>query len=228
MDNELSTVAQVIAVAVPAILANTLHEAAHGFIALMFGDPTAKEEGRLTLNPIRHVDPVGTILLPLVLKLSGAPIFGWAKPVPVDFSRLRNPRRDMVWVALAGPGMNILLALISAILFHSLALLPMSAVPFVAEMLRNSLGINVLLAVFNMIPLPPLDGGRVAVGLIPLPLARSLARTEKYGMFVLLGVLIALPWLGSVIGVDLDLFARTILPIADAVVRFIAAVTGIT
>ncbi len=228
MDNELSTVAQVIAMAVPAILAITLHEASHGFIALMFGDPTAKEQGRLSLNPIRHVDPVGTILLPLVLKLSGAPIFGWAKPVPVDFSRLRNPRRDMVWVALAGPGMNILLAFISAILFHSLELLPAGAVPFVTEMLRNSLLINVLLAVFNMIPLPPLDGGRVAVGLLPLPLARSLARTEKYGMFVLLGVLIALPWLGSKVGVNLDIFAQTILPLVDAVVQFIAALVGLT
>jgi Zn-dependent protease len=229
MDSELSTVAGIVAMAIPAILAITLHEAAHGFIALMFGDPTAKEAGRLTLNPVRHVDPVGTILLPAVLKLSGSPfILGWAKPVPVDFSRLRNPRRDMVWVALAGPGMNIGLAVISAILFHSLAMFPASAQPFVAEMLRNSLVINVLLAVFNMIPLPPLDGGRVAIGLLPLPLARSLARTEKYGMFILLGVLIALPWLGSAIGINLDLFTRTILPIVDAVVRFIAVVAGLT
>ncbi len=229
MDSELSTIPAVLAVAIPAILAITLHEAAHGFIALAFGDPTAKERGRLSLNPFRHVDPFGTIILPAMLKLSGSPfIMGWAKPVPVDFSRLRNPRRDMVWVALAGPGMNIALAMISALLLNTLVLLPPDAIPFVKETLENSLGINVLLAVFNMIPLPPLDGGRVAVGLLPLPLARGLARTEKYGILLLLGVMIALPWLGALIGADLDLFAWTILPIADAVVNFIAAAAGLT
>ena len=229
MDSELSTIPAVLAVAIPAILAITLHEAAHGFIALAFGDPTAKERGRLSLNPFRHVDPFGTIILPAMLKLSGSPfIMGWAKPVPVDFGQLRNPRSDMVWVALAGPGMNIALAMISALLLNMLVYLPPDAIPFVKETLENSLGINVLLAVFNMIPLPPLDGGRVAVGLLPLPLARGLARTEKYGILLMLGILIALPWLGSQIGVDLDLFAWIILPIADAVVNFIAAVAGLT
>jgi Zn-dependent protease len=227
MDSQLSNVATTLAVAIPAILAITMHEAAHGYIALVFGDSTAKDKGRLTLNPLKHVDPFGTIILPAMLKLVGGPIMGWAKPVPVDFGRLKNPRRDMVWVALAGPGMNIALAVISALLFHTLPLIPQSVVPFVTETLRNSLTVNVLLAVFNMIPLPPLDGGRVAVGLLPLPLARGLARTEKYGMFLLLGVLIALPWLGSKIGVNLDLFAWTILPIADAVVQMIAALTGL-
>jgi Zn-dependent protease len=229
MDSQLSTIPAIFAIAIPAILAITLHEAAHGFIALAFGDPTAKEHGRLSLNPIRHIDPFGTILFPAMLKLAGSPfVFGWAKPVPVDFGRLRNPRRDMVWVALAGPGMNILLALVSALLFHTVPMLPSSAYVFAAEMLRNSLIINVLLAVFNMIPLPPLDGGRVAVGLLPLPLARGLARTEKYGIFVLLVALVGLPWLGSAVGVDLDLFAWTILPVADRVVQFIAAVAGLT
>ena len=229
MDSTLSTIASVLVVAIPVILAITLHEAAHGFAALGFGDPTAQELGRLSLNPVRHVDLFGTILLPAMLKLSGSPfIMGWAKPVPVDFSRLRNPRRDMVWVALAGPGTNIALAIISALLFYALPLLPASATGFAAEMLANSLEINALLAVFNMIPLPPLDGGRVAVGLLPLPLARSLARTEKYGILILLGAMIALPWLGSNVGVDLDLFRWTILPITDAVVELIAAATGIT
>jgi len=153
---------------------------------------------------------------------------GWAKPVPVDFGRLRNPRRNMVWVALAGPGMNIALALISALLFHAIDLLPESAKLFTAEMLRNSVFINVILAVFNMIPVPPLDGGRVAVGLLPLPLARRLAAMEKYGMLLLLGALIALPWLGEAIGVNLDIFRWTILPVAERVTEFIAMVTGHT
>ena len=122
---ELSSVASVVAMAIPAILAITLHEAAHGYVALIFGDPTAKERGRLSLNPIRHVDLFGTIILPGLLMLSKAPfLMGWAKPVPVDFSRLKNPRRDMVWVAAAGPGMNIALAMISALLFHGLGALP--------------------------------------------------------------------------------------------------------
>ncbi len=229
MDSQLSTVETVLAIAIPAVLAITLHEAAHGFIALAFGDPTAKERGRLSLNPFRHIDPFGTIILPAMLKLAGSPfVMGWAKPVPVDFGRLRNPRRDMVWVALAGPGMNIILAMTSALLLRTLVFLPESAIPFVGETLKNSLGINVLLAVFNMIPLPPLDGGRVAVGLLPLPLARGLARTEKYGILLMLGILIALPWLGSQIGVDLDIFAWIILPIADAVVNLIAAAAGLT
>lgn len=229
MDSELSTAANIIAIAVPAILAITLHEAAHGFIALAFGDPTAKEQGRLSLNPLRHVDPVGTIMLPAMLKLAGSPfIMGWAKPVPVDISRLRSPRYGMVWVALAGPGMNIALAVISALLFHAVPLLPENTMFFAAEMLKNSILFNVILAVFNMIPLPPLDGGRVAVGLLPWPLARRLASTEKYGMFVLLGAMIALPWLGSAIGLNLDIFAWTILPVVDGVVQIIAAVTGLT
>ncbi len=226
---ELSTVASIFAMAIPAILAITLHEAAHGYIALLFGDPTAKERGRLSLNPIRHVDLFGTIILPGLLMLSKAPfLMGWAKPVPVDFGRLRNPRRDMVWVAAAGPGTNLALAIISALLFHGLASLPEGWQPFVQAMLTNSLLFNVMLAVFNMIPLPPLDGGRVAVGLLPLGPARALARMEKYGILALIVLLVALPSLGSLIGRDLNLFAWIILPIVERVVELIASVAGLT
>lgn len=226
---ELSTVANIVAMAIPAILAITLHEAAHGYIALVFGDPTARERGRLSLNPIRHVDLFGTIILPGLLMLSKAPfLMGWAKPVPVDFNRLRNPRRDMVWVAAAGPGTNLALAMISALLFHGLASLPAEWQPFTQAMLTNSLLFNVMLAVFNMIPLPPLDGGRVAVGLLPLGPARALARLEKYGILALIVLLVALPSLGSLIGRDLNLFAWIILPIVERVVELIASVAGLT
>jgi len=228
VDDFLGMALNVAVIAVPAILAITLHEAAHGYAALTFGDPTAKEAGRLSLNPIRHVDPMGTIILPGLLLLSPAPfLFGWAKPVPVNFGRLRSPRTDMVWVALAGPGMNIALALISALLLHLTPAQPGLAGSMIQSALGYSIFINVILAVFNMIPLPPLDGGRVAVGLLPLALARGLARTEKYGIFILLGVLIGLPWLGSAIGVNLNLFAGLILPIVDGVIELITTVTGL-
>jgi Zn-dependent protease len=225
---QLSTVAAIFAMAIPAILAITLHEAAHGYIALLFGDPTAKERGRLSLNPIRHVDLFGTIILPGLLMLTKAPfLMGWAKPVPVDFNRLRNPRRNMIWVAAAGPGLNITLAVISAALFHGLGLLPDDWQAFGQALLTNSLLFNVMLAVFNMIPLPPLDGGRVAVGLLPLRAARALARLEKYGILALIVLLVALPSLGSLIGRDLNIFNWVILPIVEGVVNFIAHLVGL-
>jgi Zn-dependent protease len=227
-ETHLSTVAEIFATAIPAILAITLHEAAHGYVALLFGDPTAKERGRLSLNPIRHVDLFGTIILPALLLLSRAPfVLGWAKPVPVSYERLRNPRRDMVWVAAAGPGMNIALALLSALLFHARPLLPEAWQEWTTAALTNGILFNVMLAVFNMIPLPPLDGGRVAVGLLPLGPARALARLEKYGILLLIGLLIALPSLGSLLGKDLNLFSKLILPIVERVVDLIAVVTGL-
>lgn len=225
----LTTIATVVAFAIPAILAITLHEAAHGYAALWRGDPTAREAGRLSLNPIRHVDPLGTILLPGFLIATGAPfLFGWAKPVPVDFSRLRNPRRDMVLVAIAGPGTNLFLAIVSALLIHVALMAPQPSQQWFVDMLVQSMRFNVILGLFNMIPLPPMDGGRVAVGLLPLPAARALARLENYGMFILLGAVVILPWLGSYLGADLNILSWTILPATEAVVNWIAAATGLT
>lgn len=192
---------------VPAVLAITLHEAAHGYAALMKGDPTAKEQGRLSLNPFRHVDPMGTFILPAILILVKSPfVFGYAKPVPVRFDRLRNPRLDMVFVALAGPAANIFLALISAALFHTLEFLPPIMTPLLAQTLSFSLNINVLLAVFNMLPLPPLDGGRVAVGLLPNVLARPLAKLERWGFVLIMGIFIMAPFALAQAGINFQPF----------------------
>ena len=190
----------------PVLIAITLHEAAHGYVAWKLGDDTAKRLGRVTFNPLRHVDPYGTIVIPALLLSFSNFVFGWAKPVPVDFSRLERPRRDMVWVAAAGPAVNIALATASAALMHLLPLLPATVDLWVLENLRNSMVINLVLAVFNLLPLPPLDGGRIAVGLLPLKLARPLARMERFGLFVIIGVLFILPYAGQEFGVDLNVF----------------------
>ena len=190
----------------PVLIAITLHEAAHGYVAWKLGDDTAKRLGRVTFNPLRHVDPYGTIVIPALLLSFSNFVFGWAKPVPVDFSRLERPRRDMVWVAAAGPAVNIALATASAALMHLLPLLPATVDLWVLENLRNSMVINLVLAVFNLLPWPPLDGGRIAVGLLPLKLARPLARMERFGLFVIIGVLFILPYAGQEFGVDLNVF----------------------
>ncbi|MFN2426593.1 MAG: site-2 protease family protein [Candidatus Binatia bacterium] len=186
---------------VPFLLAVVFHEWAHGYVAKQLGDDTASSLGRLTLNPLAHIDPVGTVALPALLMLTGSPfLFGWAKPVPVAFERLRNPRRDMVLVAMAGPMMNLMLAAASAaglaFIGHAAAAAPESATGGlrVAEplaiMCTMSLQLNVLLAVFNMLPIPPLDGGRVAVGLLPDSLADGLAKVEPFGFLIIVGLLV--------------------------------------
>jgi Zn-dependent protease len=212
----------------PIVFAITLHEAAHGYVAWRLGDDTARRLGRVTFNPIKHIDPVGTVILPGLLLLMSAPfLFGYAKPVPVNFRALRNPRRDMVLVALAGPGSNIAMALGAALLFHLAVLVPSVTGEWLQQNLLNALLINVVLAVFNMLPLPPLDGGRVAVGLLPAVLARPLARLERYGILVLIGALFILPMIGDRLGQDLNIFRWLVGGPVYAVIDLILTITGL-
>ena len=191
--------------AIPMLLGVTLHEAAHGYVAERFGDDTARRLGRISLNPFRHVDIFGTIILPAVLILSGTGIlFGYAKPVPVNFRRLNNPRRDMIWVAAAGPAMNAALAVIAGLLYHGIAFLPPGVAEWAEGTLVNMIVLNVMLGLFNMIPIPPLDGGRVAVGALPDRLAMPLARLERVGIVLVLGILFLLPMLGDNLHLNLD------------------------
>lgn len=191
---DINALIQTIAIAaLPVVFAITLHEAAHGYAARHFGDPTAWQAGRISLNPLRHIDPVGTVLLPLlILALSwlfskDAFLFGYAKPVPVNFGRLRNPKRDMFWVALAGPAANLFMALVWAALLKLAWEMPVNdfTVPL-SEMSKLGVIINCVLMVLNLLPLPPLDGGRIAVSLLPYPLASKFAQLERWGFPILL------------------------------------------
>lgn len=211
----------------PVLVAITFHEAAHGYVARFLGDETAARLGRVSLNPLRHIDPFGTIILPALLLLARSPfLFGYAKPVPVNFRALRHPRSGMVLVAAAGPAMNIGLAIIAALGFHLLVYLPATTAQWVALNLKNAIVINVILAVFNLFPLPPLDGGRIAVGILPDVLARPLARLEPYGLVILIGLLILLPLLGAQLHVDLSFVSHFISIATNAVIGAILRLTG--
>jgi Zn-dependent protease len=216
------TLYQVAVWLIPLVIAIVFHEVAHGYVARMLGDQTAAERGRLTLNPIRHVDPVGTLLVPMMLALVHAPIFGWAKPVPVVMARLNHPRRDMALVALAGPGTNLILAAIAAVTIGiwagSAEGLPQAgAAGFVAANLVNFLLINVFLAIFNMLPVPPFDGGHVVEAILPRSLAVQYAKLHRFAFPVMLFLLVILPTLLP----GANVVARVVGPIADGVIRIL-------
>lgn len=195
--------------AIPVLFAITVHEAAHGWVAWRLGDDTAYRLGRVTFNPFRHIDPFGTVLLPALLWLGsgGQMLFGYAKPVPVNFGRLHQPRRDMILVAAAGPSVNLAMAMTAALLMRLVVNVPGEFGEWLTANLQVAVWINVLLAVFNMLPIPPLDGGRVAVGLLPRELALMLAKTERYGLFIILGAAFVLPLIGREIGQDWNVLA---------------------
>ena len=189
---DIANIIQTIAIyALPVLFAITVHEAAHGYVARYFGDNTAYALGRVTLNPIKHIDPVGTIVMPLVLYIAtaGTFLFGYAKPVPVQFGRLRNPKRDMIWVALAGPGANLIQALLWGVAFYLLQGASLTE-PFFTKMCQAGILVNVVMFVFNLFPLPPLDGGRILVGLLPYKQALLVSRIEPWGFFVVMALVL--------------------------------------
>jgi Zn-dependent protease len=209
----------------PLLIAITFHEAAHAFVAYKLGDNTAWQLGRVSFNPLKHIDPFGTVILPGMLLLAHSPfLFGYAKPVPVNFRNLNHPRLDMVWVALAGPATNIVLALAAGFAFHAMPFVPADAAKWTADNLKNAFFFNIVLAIFNMLPIPPLDGGRVAVGLLPRVLAYPLSRLEPYGMLILIGLLILLPVIGAQLGLNLDVISailRTLIGYVNSALLFI-------
>ena len=220
-----NTLFQIATWLIPLVIAIVFHEVSHGLVARSLGDPTAEERGRLSFNPIRHVDPFGTVILPLLLAISHAPIFGWAKPVPVNYRRLRHPRRDMVLVALAGPGMNLLLAIVGALALA--ATLSFSSDPnslattLIAGNAINFVLINLFLAVFNLLPIPPFDGGHVVQGLLPPSAAAAFARIGRYSLLVLIVLLLVLPALG------INVVGRLVSPLVDHLATILLGLFGV-
>ena len=187
---DINIIQKIAIYALPVIFAITLHEAAHGYVAKYFGDPTAYMLGRVTLNPLKHIDPIGTVILPLAMFMLGIPPFGWAKPVPVNFNQLRNPKRDMLWVAAAGPLANLVMVIFWAFVIRLAGALPENT--FVEPMVLMGVAgifINIMLMVLNLFPLPPLDGGRIAVSLLPKQIADQFSRIEPFGFFILIALL---------------------------------------
>ena len=213
----------------PVLFAVTFHEAAHGWVAWRLGDDTAYTQGRVSFNPLRHIDPFGTVLMPAMLLLlsGGRFMFGFAKPVPVNFHRLNNPRRDMAVVAAAGPGINFAMALAAAFLIVPAAALPGTLAAWTAQNLANAVWINILLAIFNLLPLPPLDGGRIAVSVLPNSLAVPLQRLERYGLVIVLGLVFLLPLIGAQAGLDLNVFGWLVVEPARAVERIFLTLGGV-
>ena len=214
---ELTVIQKVAVFALPILFAITVHEAAHGYVARYFGDSTAERLGRITLNPLKHIDPIGTLLLPALTVMLGGILFGWAKPVPVNFANLRNPKKDMLWVAAAGPASNLIMAIFWAILLNMVNEPAannglFNANYFLTEMSWAGISINLVLMVLNLLPLPPLDGGRIAVSLLPNNLANQLSSVEKYGFFILIALMFT-GILGKIISPFIQFFTALILRI---------------